>query len=503
MLATMLLHEILDAVPDKERPYMLCPTLWTYGASATASRKIANWLRCHGVKQGDRILIVAANCPEAVLTAFAASRLGAVFSLVDPAVKPHGLIKIVQQCRPAIMVLEQRTISLYEALGAEVPACVIGEALPEKGLPDICDALCTADSGPVMASRTDDAPVCLIYTSGSTGTPRGVILTHHNILFVTAAIQARLSYQADDTIALLLPMSFDYGLYQFFLAARAGASVAIGPEGAAGPEMVSFLRSNGATVLPGVPTLFANLIRLLDRRPQPLPQMRCLTNTGDYLPAAYIDRLREHIPGARVFPMYGLTECKRVSILLPEEIARKPRSVGRPLDGTEIRIVDEEGCVLPPDAVGELVVRGPHVADGYWEAPEETSDRFRFSEGGSRELYTGDLCSIDGDGFLYFMGRKDAQIKHRGYRLSPLEIEDAACDIRGVRQAGVVKDQASDMLCLYAVANIPPHDISTGLKEKLEHFKVPDQIILLDDLPKTANGKIDRRRLADQAVPLK
>ena len=198
----------------------------------------------------------------------------------------------------------------------------------------------------------DQDPAFLVFTSGSTGTPRGVILTHDNVRFVSAAIQARLQYQGEDRVAIFLPLSFDYGLYQLFYAALVGASVFIGRPEMAGPELPRILAAQEISVLPGVPTLFGGLIKMQRYRPVPLPKLRVITNTGDHLPQSYIASLRELFPLARVFPMYCLTECKRVSILLPEELEAKPESVGRPLDGTEVFAMDANGHRLPAGETG-------------------------------------------------------------------------------------------------------------------------------------------------------
>jgi acyl-coenzyme A synthetase/AMP-(fatty) acid ligase len=326
-----------------------------------------------------------------------------------------------------------------------------------------------------------------------------VILTHDNVRFVSAAIQARLQYRAEDRVAIFLPLSFDYGLYQLFYAAMVGASVFIGRPEMAGPELPRILAAQEISVLPGVPTLFGGLIKMQRYRPVPLPKLRVVTNTGDHLPQSYIASLRGLFPQARVLPMYGLTECKRVSILLPEELEAKPESVGRALDGTEVFAMDANGNRLPAGETGELCVRGRHLALGYWRAPEETEKRYKFiGEGHSRVLFSGDFGSVDADGFLHFHGRSDFLIKHKGHRLSPAEVEEEACRISGVVAAGCVKDEAKDLLCLFVSVSDAPLDepkIIQALSLKLEPAKVPNRVILLPELPKTGNQKVDRKAL--------
>ena len=340
----------------------------------------------------------------------------------------------------------------------------------------------------------------LVFTSGSTGTPRGVVLSHDNIAYAVGAIQERLGYRPDDIVGGFLPLAFDYGLYQIFLAAQAGAKLYLGDPDQVGPRLPQVLRQAGVTVLPGVPSVYAALIALGRRGPLDLPALRSITNTGERLPLAYIEELRRLFPGLEVFVMYGLTECKRVSILLPSEFETHADTVGRALDGTEAYAVDAEGRRLPLGETGELVVRGRHVALGYWRAPEETARRFRKRAPETAvELFTGDSGSVDGDGFIRFSARSDDWIKHRGHRLSPLEIETEACQIDGVVESALLQREEDDTLHLFVTVSdsaTTPAAVLQALGEVLEPVKVPDRILVLDDMPKSINGKVDRKTLA-------
>ena len=463
----------------------------TYAETWRRVASLAAWLRQQGIGRGDRVVMVTENRIETVLMFFAVAQIGGISVVLHPQMKPEGLRRILEQTEPKLGMLEAATASLKEEFGA-VPllwadekgfADTIGEPEPER----------------VPFPGLDIDPAFLVFTSGSTGTPRGVILTHDNVHFVSAAIQARLQYRAEDRVAIFLPLSFDYGLYQIFYAALAGASVFIGRPEMAGPELPRILAAQEISVLPGVPTLFGGLIKMQRYRPVPLPKMRVITNTGDHLPQSYIASLRELFPQARVHPMYGLTECKRVSILQPEELEAKPESVGRPLDGTEVFAIDANGNRLPPGETGELCVRGRHLALGYWRAPEETAKRYKFiGEGHSRVLVSGDYGSVDADGFLHFHGRSDFLIKHKGHRLSPAEVEEEACRILGIVGAGCVKDEAKDLLCLFvsvSEASLDEPKIIQSLSLKLEPAKVPNRVFLLPELPKTGNQKVDRKAL--------
>jgi acyl-CoA synthetase (AMP-forming)/AMP-acid ligase II len=267
--------------------------------------------------------------------------------------------------------------------------------------------------------------------------------------------------------------------------------------GTAGPGLVGELSRARATVLPAVPTLAATLARLLDRHRGAVPPLRLLTNTGAAMPAATLSRLRAAVPGLGVQLMFGLTECKRVSIMEVDGDLHHPGSGGRPLPGTEVRVVDDHGAPVPNGTTGELVVIGPHVMSGYWRRPEETARRFVRRDGLFPELHTGDYGWLDDDGYLYFAGRRDDLYKSRGFRVSTVEVEAAACRVDGVRAAAVLTPgpgRADAVLVVVAASG--PGDMLAGLRRELEDFKVPATCVCLDALPTNGNGKIDKQALA-------
>lgn len=494
------LSRLLDQAAQQhgDRPFLIGSRSLTYHEAACCTRRIAASLSRMGIGSADRVMIVAANRPETVLMAFAAARLGAIFTIISNAVRHYGLRQIVEQVQPAVVMLDHTGSTLVDEL-SEASIVWAGDTPCDERAVPFARLLDGPEIDGSCFPGIDLDPVCLIYTSGSTGVPRGIVISHDNIRFSASAIQERLRYRADDVIGLFLPLSFDYGLYQIFLALLTGASIFLGGPELVGPELLRKLAAYEISVLPGVPTLFAALLKLCDRSPQRLPSLRSVTNTGEHLPRAYIERLRQFFPEVQIFAMYGLTECKRISILLPHEVDTRRDSVGRPLTGTAAYVVDERGQPVPAGVVGELVVRGRHVALGYWRAREETRQRFRQTTAtASRELYTGDLCRIDADGYIYVVGRNDDQCKHKGYRISLLEIEAVACAIEGVAQASAVQTKDPDQLHLFVTA--AQHDITARrvfevLRDRLESFKTPDKIHILDTLPENANGKVDRKQL--------
>ncbi len=476
-----------------DRAFLVADREWTYGEVAARSRCLAEQLIKQGLRRGDRVVVASQNRAETVIVLFAAARMGAIFTLLQAVSPSAALAGVLAQIEPAALFVD----SCGHSLLPKATASSLIWRLEDLPLADIDLGTPTTQGvgGPI-----DLDPACLIFTSGSTGGARGVALSHDNILFVTAAIQERLGYRTSDRIGLFLPMSFDYGLYQVFLAAQVGASLLVGDASMAGPSLLNVLEERRVTVLPGVPSLFAGILKLLMRRSKTLPDLRLLTNTGERLPPENVARLQRFLPKVSICLMYGLTECKRVSILLPGELSERSGSVGRPLDGTEVFVVDPHGRRLPAGKKGELLVRGRHVALGYWRAEEESAAHFRRgADGLSTVLSTGDICRLDEEGFIYFEGRCDDLIKHKGYRIHPDEIVTAASSISGLLEAGVVQVEPFHRLVLLATTvdtTLTPSTIRQRLAQLLEPYRVPDVVLVVDHLPKTHNGKVAREALA-------
>jgi len=462
----------------------------TFSAVRTQVLRLRRWMQGQGFEKGDRIVIVMPNRAEVAVLIFAALEQGIIFTILSHQIQPEGLHRILAQCEPRCVFLDSSTAPLVVAL-SDAPRLEVGTAGWTAILND-------DEAGDVEIAELKPTDIAfLVFTSGSTGTPRGVMLTHGNVAFVSAAIQARLRYTPQDRLGIFLPLAFDYSLYQLFYGCLCGSSLFIGRPEMVGPELPRVLGREEITILPAVPTVFAALIKMQRYRPVPLPRLRMITNTGDHLPRAYVDQIRHLLPDAQVFPMFGLTECKRVSILLPEEYESHPQSVGRPLDGTEVFAVNSEGRRLPAGQRGELVVQGPHLAAGYWRAPEETAKRYRDLDG-IRTLFCGDQGSVDEAGYITFYSRDDFVIKHRGTRLNPAEVEDIACTMPQIIAAGCVKDDQRDLLCLFlatAQDTLNQATVLSTLAAKLERGKLPDRVIFVPELPRTANQKLDRKAL--------
>ncbi|MEU8971078.1 AMP-binding protein [Streptomyces monashensis] len=458
----------------------------TFAELRDAADAAAGELRRAGLTRGCRVVVALSDPASVLALLLATAATGAVHVLAEPELPGYAAQHLLADAAPDCVLADESSPLAAAARAQDLP---VRQILPFSvpGRPD--------PPAPATAPIPSD-PVSILYTSGSTGRPKGVVSTHANVLFCVRAIARRLRLTPDDVIGCVLPLTFDYGLYQLYLGLYSGAAVALGRGVEAGPGLARFLLRHEVTVLPSVPGLTWSLCRLAERQTR-RPPLRMLTNTGAAMSPQLADRVRAAFPGIDVVAMYGLTECKRVSILLPEEWRRRPGSVGRPLDDTEVLVLcPDSGRILPPGEEGELVVRGPHLTRGYWGDPELTAHRFR-RVGPAQEtmLFTGDRGRVDAEGYVYVSGRDDDVYKANGFRVSAVEIALAAEDVPGVEKAHCLPARADRPARLAVVSSRPAEEIRRELTERIEWFKVPDHIQVLAALPLKPNGKTDTAAL--------
>jgi len=470
------------------------------------SDRLAVSLRAHGLKRGDRVAIFMENTWEMAVAIFAVLKAGAVFCPVNPSLKAEGLRSVVDNCRPRAIVTQAKHARLCAEIGASVshPLFIMatrGIAALPPGVIALEDCIIES-AGPLPEAGGEDELAMIIYTSGSTGRQKGVMMTHANMDAASHAIATYLENTANDVVLSVLPLSFTYGLYQLLVAVRVGARLVLEKSFAFPHAVLSKARAEGITGLPMVPTMAAMILSMRDV--EPIPSLRYITNAAAALPAAHIASLRELFPGAKLYSMYGLTECARATFLSPDELDRRPESVGKAIPGTEAFIVDDDGRPATAGTVGELVIRGPHVMQGYWENPEATAVALRPGRTpGERLLYTGDLFRADADGFLYFVGRKDDMLKIRGEKVPPRQVEAALCACPGVAEAVVVgrpDPVLGTAIHAVLVASDPAlteRDVLRHCAQTLPEFMVPRTVEFRTELPKTASGKISRRLVAE------
>jgi amino acid adenylation domain-containing protein len=515
--AVPLLHDYLAnsarRLPDKVA--LVCgEQRRTYAQLWGQACQLAWALQRRGVARGDRVLVFADNSPEAAVAFWGTLAAGAVVALINPLTKADKLAWLLRDCRATALITDGR---LTEAFAPAVRRSPSLKTVLVSGALDAaaCDGLPgLAAFEPALAAERQDAPpprtcldidlAALIYTSGSTGEPKGVMLTHRNMLTSATSISQYLGMTADDVVLGLLPLAFDYGLYQMIMSFRQGARLVLERSFAFPAQVLARIPAERVTFFPGVPTIYAVLAELKDLSRWDLSSIRAVTNTAAALPVKHITALQRLFPGARIFSMYGLTECKRCTYLPPEDLARKPESVGVAIPNTELWLVDEQDRRLGPGRVGQLVIRGATVMRGYWEKPEETARKLRPGPlPGELVLYTGDYCRLDEEGYLYFVGRMDDIIKSRGEKVAPKEVEAALYAIEGVKEAAVigVPDEllgqaVKAFVVLEAGAALGVKQLQQECQKRLEGFMVPKVIELVASLPKTDTGKIKKTGLS-------
>ena len=487
----------------------------TYKEIETRCNRLAHALVERGLRRGDRVAIWLENSPELVIALFAVLKAGAVFLVLNSTTKAEKIEYVLNNCSARALVTDRHRARAFHAHWSTVPhlemAWIAGELetidaqrtgkwLASLGQDSENQAL---SSSPPVKRAIDVDLAALIYTSGSAGVPKGVMMTHLSMISAATSITTYLESTSDDIILNFLPLSFDYGLYQVLMAFKTGATLLLERSFTFPHTVLEAAVRERITGLPIVPTVAALLLQM-DVRRYDLSSLRYVTSTAAALPAAHIRRLREMFPQARIYSMYGLTECKRVSYLPPDQIDIRPTSVGRGMPNEEVYVVDEEGRRAGPGVIGELVVRGSNIMKGYWEDPVETAKRLRPGPyPGEQVLYTGDLFKTDSEGYLYFVGRRDDIIKSRGEMVSPREIEDVLYRLDGVAEAAVVG--VPDLILGQAIkayitpragSSITEKDVLRLCAQRLEDFMMPKMVEFRDSLPKTTTGKISKREIS-------
>ena len=446
-----------------------------------------------GMRRGDRVAILLPNDLEAAVAIQGTLRAGAALAPLNPTIKGERLDYVLADTEPAAIVCDPDR--------AELARTAASRAGGVQVVADVNELAAADGPSPPAPLETDLAAV--MYTSGSTGGPKGVTLTHRNLSFVTGSIVDYLEMSAADRVLCVMQLSFGYGLTQLLTCLRVGATLALEAGIAFPGRVVQALDRHRITGLPGVPTIFQVLISLRGLADRDLPHLRFLTNAGASMPTATVAAVRRTFPKARLYLMYGLTECIRVSYLPPDQLDARPTSSGIPIPGTDAWVEGADGKRAEPGEVGELMVRGPHVMQGYWRDPERTAERLRPGRWPWEPvLATGDLFRRDAEGYLHWVGRTDDLIKCRGEKVYPREIEEVLHAADGVKEAAVVgvPDELLGQAVHAHVAAVPGSSLEGSelrrlCAEHLEDHKVPQRVFVHEDLPRNPRGKVDRQAL--------
>jgi amino acid adenylation domain-containing protein len=510
-----MLHDSLTQAADRSPDVLAISagsTTLTYAELRDDATALARSLRTAGVRTGDRVVVFSPNTITAAVGFWGVVMCGAVVVMISPRTPAEKLAWLLHDADAAALITEASLLDVAMAAGSsrlgavivDGPTAAVADSAGPAQVMTLDDAV--AAGSPAAVELPTPAPAdlaALIYTSGSSGEPKAVMVTHRNVDAAASSICGYLGLTSRDVLLCALPLSFDYGLYQMIMSVRAGARLVLERSFELPGQVLNTIVAEGVTVFPGVPTMFALLARLPSLERWDLTGVRTVTSTGSALASEQVAWLRVAFPRAEVFSMYGLTECKRCTYLPPGDLDRKPGSVGVAIPGNELWLVDADDRVVAAGEVGQLVVRGPTVMAGYWRRPEATARCLRPGpEPDESVLYTGDLCRRDDEGYLYFVSRMDDVIKSRGEKVAPAEVEAVLRTSPGVLQAAVVgrpHEVLGQAIHAFVVVDdrtrVTPATLRAACRGRLESFMVPQTIEIVDAMPRTPNGKIEKAAL--------
>jgi len=390
---------------------------YTYAYLHHASNQIANALINAGLMRGDRVVLCLSNRIETIVLFWAILKANGIVSLVNPGINTQKLGYIIKDSAAKFVFVKDDMVLKDEKdqLICNAEQTILVDSNANKKYLSYENLLSCPDNQLPVRQAIDIDLAVIVYTSGSTGVPKGIMLTHRNMLAASISINTYLKLQKEDIIISALPLSLDYGLHQMILAILNGATLVLEKNFTWPIQFIKRIAEERATIFPGVPTMFSILANHLPKISYELNSIRSVTNTGAALLPRHIHIIKKLFPTAQIFSMYGLTECKRCTYLPPEDIDRKPKSVGIAIPNTEMWVVDENDNQLPAMQTGQLVIRGATVMKGYWNKPVESSKALK--DGvlpDEKILYTGDYGYLDEEGYFYYCGRMDEAIKKYG-----------------------------------------------------------------------------------------
>jgi len=505
-----MLRESVRRVPEKEALVHGRERL-SYRETGDQVARLAAGLRHAGIRRGDRVGIYLEPSIAQVLSIFAVAQSEGVFVPINIQLFPEQVAHIAKDCGMTALITRPAKLAALAGLLPEIPSLKFAVLAGEGSAPEAQLAVYSWESlmqqeraEPWEQSISKDL-AAILYTSGSTGKPKGVMLSHANVMAGSTIVSTYLGITEGDRILAVLPFSFDAGLNQLMTAFQQGGTLVL-INFVFAREIVQVLLKERITGLAGVPTLWSLLAQPNSTlQKQPLQDLRYITNTGGAMPQTVLAVLRKVLPTTKVFLMYGLTEAFRSTYLPPEEVDRRPTSMGKAIPDTEILVLREDGTPCKPGEVGELVHRGPTVSMGYWGRPEDTNKALRPnpllpSELGDceRVCYSGDLVKTDADGFLYYVGRRDAMIKSSGFRISPTEVEEVLFQSAQLQQAAVIGIPDEELGQSIKAFIVPRDGVVIDTKwlldycgERMPRYMVPKFVEIMTGLPKTTSGKVD------------
>ena len=505
----MLLHEDLERATASRPGHaaLICAgrTL-TYAEIDAASTHLARHLIANGCMRNSRVAIYLGNMPETVIAMYATWKAGGAVVPFGTVMPVERFERQVRHCSADIVIArgaKARPIVTTLSASGELPRFIWVGDVPE-GTPGTPFAQAAApDVHSRVALPHDLTPndlAAIIYTSGSSGAPKGVMHTHGTFDAALTSVVEYLGNNRDDIILSVLQLNFSYGILQLLATFRTQATLVL-ENGFGYPyEVVKQFPRYGVTGFAGAPTIWAMLLQLKDVGPAEFATVRYITNAAAAIPAPFVPQLAALFTNARIFLMHGMTEVFRTAYLPPDEVLTNPTSIGPPMRGVSLWLEDDDGALVPPGEVGELVIGGPTVMKGYWNDQAATDRILRRSRHApERAIYSGDLFRMDDRGYFYFVARKDDVIKSRGEKVSPVEVEAvlyqmpdiAECRVIGVPDALLGNTIVAEIV-LKPDRTLDDRAVKAHCTRHLEPFKVPQEVRFVASLPKTEGGKVVR-----------
>jgi long-chain acyl-CoA synthetase len=475
----------------------------SYGELLDKARRMACALSELGIRRGDRVAIALENSIEYLVAHFGVLIAGGVSVPIFQNTPPAAFAKIAADCGPSAVISRpkfRRDILRSGELSVQTRYIVAGADTNAGGDPDCVsfeECLGSPDAIDCGARSTDDLAT-IIYTSGTTGEPKGVMLTHRNLSANTSSIVKYLELTAEDSVMVVLPFYYSYGNSVLLSHVMQGATLVADNRFMYPNKVLESIVTEQVTGFAGVPSTFAILCHRSSFRNMSFPALRYMTQAGGAMPHEMAFELLKVVPHAKIYIMYGQTEASaRLSYLPPADIYRKSGSVGTAIPGVTLEVVDENGQPVKHGETGEIVASGENIMMGYWGRPEESEKTLR---GG--KLHTGDMATVDEDGYIYIISRKTEMIKSGAHRIAPREIEEVLLKDHNVFETAVVGRPDAilgESICAFVVLKDGQTSSTQELlrlcHDNLPQYKMPREIFFVNSLPKTENMKVKKAEL--------
>lgn len=520
-----MLHKQLTAIASKTPDKILViqgQRRLTYGEIHQKTARLASFLAGNGLQKGDRVAILSGNSPEYVISYLAIQEAGGISVDINFQSSASELKKIIHHCSASVLIVENKygdmvteilgeTQSINAVITIDARSRGFSSSTREKIPAHVrCmrleDALKNGEQRRLFPCVAGEDIAAIAYTSGTTGAPKGVMLSHDNFAANARSIIDYLHLTAGDRVMVVLPLCYSYGKSLLTTHVMVGGTIILENSFMYPTTIFNKMIQEEATGFAGVPSTFAIMLNRSNVRNNRFPKLRYVTQAGGPMPPQHAQELSRVLPGTEIYIMYGQTEATaRLTYLPPPDLYTKPGSIGKPIPGVDIELITEHGMTAKEGEEGEIVAQGRNVMVGYWNNPEETRKVLR-----DGKLYTGDIAKKDHDGYLYIVGRRSDMIKSGAHRISPKEIEEVILEMSEVQEVTVLGanddilgEAVRAVIVLKEGRSLDAKKVQRHCQIKLASFKIPKEVIFVDELPKTSSGKVRRYLLKDLAPSCK